>query len=331
MENTKILAILGPTSTGKTDLALQLARKFQGELISCDSRQVYKGLDIGTGKAPDKFKIENLKLKIKKENGQWIINGINIWMYDVVDPKKQYTVVDYVKDAGRVIEDVRSRGKLPIVVGGTGLYLKALLEGLPNLIVPTDKNLRKNLEKLSLEQLQDKLKELSPERWQDLNQSDRQNPRRLSRHIELLSMYPYMNTKEKYVGIAQRFNILKIGLSAPRHILYKRAEKKVLARIKQGIVAEAKKVHRKGLSLTRMRELGLEYGALADYLEGNIKDINELIKIMQGKIHGLMRRQLTWFKKELNVRWFDISKKEFPANVEKLAVKWYDRAHGTKN
>ena len=172
MSYQKVLVILGPTATGKTDLALILANKFNGELVSCDSRQIYRGLDIGTGKYP------NSKLQITKSKGFWEIEGIRVWMYDVISPKKQYTVADYVKNADRVIRDIGKRGKLPIVVGGSGLYLKALLEGLPNLAIPIDRNLRKELEILTLEQLQMRLKKLSPERWNLLNDSDRQNKRR---------------------------------------------------------------------------------------------------------------------------------------------------------
>lgn len=279
----KLLVILGPTATGKTDLALNLAKKFNGEIVSCDSRQVYRGLDIGTGKYPSQ------KSKVKSK----------IWMYDVADPRKQYTVFNYVQDANKVINDIQKRKKLPIVVGGSGLYLKALLEGLTNLSIPVNKKLRNSLSKLSLKQLQNKLQKLLPKKWQDLNQSDRQNPRRLIRAIELVGLKPNF-------AKTQNFDALKIGLTAPRDVLYKRADRKVLARIKQGMIEETIKLHKKGLSFKRMRQLGLEYGVLADYLDGKIKDTNELIKIMQGKIHGYIRRQLTWFAKEKDVHWFNI-------------------------
>ena len=146
----KLLVILGPTATGKTDLALQLAGKFQGELVACDSRQVYKGLDIGTGKEPRE------KGKVVKGKGFWEIDRAKIRMYDVADPKVQYTVADYVKEAAKAVEDISSRAKLPIIVGGTGFYLKALLLGLSNLSVPVDLKLRKQLEKLSVGELQEK-------------------------------------------------------------------------------------------------------------------------------------------------------------------------------
>lgn len=321
----KILVILGPTATGKTDLALNLAKKFSGELVSCDSRQVYRGLDIGTGKLPSQ------KSKVKRQKYCWEIDGINIWMYDVVDASKQYSVVDYVKDAERAIKEIRGRGKLPIIVGGTGLYLKALLYGLPNLAIPIDKKLRKKLEKLSLNKLQEKLQELSQDRWQSLNESDKQNPRRLIRQIEISftseESLPFDFVQGERVtirdGLSFKYDVLKIGLTASRNILYKRSDERVIARIKQGMINEAEGMQKRGLSLKRMKSLGLEYGVLADYLDGKIKNTNELIKIMQGKIHGFIRRQLTWFKKEKNVYWFDITEKNFPLDVEKTVTKWY--------
>jgi len=308
----RALIILGSTSTGKTDLALQLAKKFNGELISCDSRQVYKGLDIGTGKYPSQ------KSKVKRQKYCWEVDGIRIWMYDVVDASKQYSVADYVKDANKIIKDISNREKLPILVGGTGLYLKAFLEGLSNLEIPVDKKLRKELEILSTVDLQKRLQQISPERWEKMNYSDRQNSRRLIRAIELAGVKPS-------IGKVQSFDALKIGLTAPRNILYKRADERVLTRIKQGMIDEAK-----SLSLKRMRDLGLEYGILADYLQGKIKKEN-LTSVLQGKIHGYIRHQLTWFKKEKNVEWFDITTKEFPVNVEKLANAWYYHTDDSKN
>ncbi|MEK7616689.1 MAG: tRNA (adenosine(37)-N6)-dimethylallyltransferase MiaA [Patescibacteria group bacterium] len=312
----KLLVILGPTATGKTDLALSLAKKFNGELVSCDSRQVYRGLDIGTGKISNlKSQMSNVKIR----RGWWEIDGVNIWMYDVVNPRVQYTVADYVKKAEKIVKEVHNRDKLPIIVGGTGLYIKALAEGLPNLAVPIDFRKRKNLEKVSLISLQEKLKKVSSQKWQSLNASDKQNPRRLVRAIELAtSDVPVKFQPPSY-------EVLKIGLTAPRDFLYKRVDEGVFSRIKQGMVEETKKLHKKGLTFKRMRELGLEYGILADYLERVIKDIDSLTEIMQNRIHGFVRRQLTYFKKEKRIHWFDISEKGYIQKVEKKVSKWYYR------
>ncbi|OGE64979.1 tRNA (adenosine(37)-N6)-dimethylallyltransferase MiaA [Candidatus Daviesbacteria bacterium RIFCSPLOWO2_02_FULL_36_7] len=315
----KIIVIFGSTSTGKTDLALNLAKKFNGELVSCDSRQVYKKLDIGTGKLPGK------QVNTEKGNGFWWLDGVKVWMYDVVNFRQQYTVYDYVKDADQVIENILSREKLPIIVGGTGLYLKALLEGLPNLDIPVDQKLRKQLNNLTLEQLQQRLQKLDKKKWEGLNKSDRQNPRRLIRAIEITST---SSTSEESLRATVRgdFETLKIGLTAPRDTLYKRIDERVISRINQGMITEAESLHKHGLSFRRMRQLGLEYGILADFLEGRITSKGDLIKIMQGKIHGYARRQITWFKKEKDVYWFDIIGKDYLARIENLVAKWYDNS-----
>lgn len=314
----KILVILGSTSTGKTDLALKLAKKFNGELVSCDSRQVYKKLDIGTGKLPDR------KVKIEKGKRFWEMDGIKVWMYDVVNPKKQYTVYRYIKDADRIINEVIKRRNLPILVGGTGLYLKALCEGLPNLEIPLDKKLRKRLQQLSKKQLQEKLQQLAVDKWNNLNDSDKQNPRRLIRAIELITVKP---SKKRFTSNLQvKGNILKIGLVAPRENLYDRIDKRIISRVNQGMIKEAEKLHKEGLSFQRMKQLGLEYGVMADYLQGRITSREKLTNILQGKIHAFARRQVTWFKKEKNVHWFNITLEKYSDNVEKKVTKWYYQA-----
>ena len=317
----KLLAILGPTATGKTDLALQLASKFVGEIISADSRQVYKGLDIGTGKMPSRVK--SRESRVKKGKGFWEIDGAKIWMYDVVDPKRQYNVSRFVKVAETKIEEIFKKGKLPIIVGGSGLYIKALLEGLSNLKYPIDKKLRKNLSRLTKLQLQERLKGISLKLFEKLNSSDRENPRRLIRAIELGKV---KNQKLK----VKNYQVLKIGLTTRKDILYKISDERLISRIDQGMLEEAENLKAAGLSIKRMKQLGLEYGVLADFLVGNIKK-SDLTKILQGKIHGYIRRQLTWFKKEKGVNWFDITSKDFPVNIEKQVIKWYYSAHVTQD
>ncbi len=314
----KLLVILGPTATGKTDLALTLAKKFNGELVACDSRQVYQGLDIGTGKMPGE--VEGEEWKIKKNAGFWEINGVKIWLYDLVSLNKQYTVASYIKDAQKVIQDIHQRGKLPIVVGGTGLYLKALLDGIPNLTIPVDLKLRKQLAGLSKDQLQQKLINLSSKRWEKMNLSDRENPRRLLRAIELISMYGYIDKDLKSKPQHQRYDTLKIGLTAPREVLYKKVDLRVFDWINQGIIAEVDKLTDQGVSLDRFRDLGLEYRVIADYLDheqkfflnysgsaNKIEDQDQMVQIIQNQIHGYVRRQRTWFKKNQNIQWCERS------------------------
>ena len=310
----KVLVILGPTATGKTDLAIKLAEKFNGELISCDSRQVYKGLDIGTGKLPGG------QPSVIKGNGWWEIDEVKIWLYDVVDLKKQYTVADYVKDVNRVIDEISRRGKLPIIAGGTGLYLKALLEGLSNLGIPVDLRLRKELMKFSLDELQKKLQEISLQKWEKMNNSDRQNLRRLVRAVELNKSSSKLDSRLRG---NDSLDVLKIGLMAPRRILYERINEQVVEWVKNGIVDEVKRIIREGVTKQRIKNLGLEYVVVVEYLEKKIS-LDQMIEKMQSKVRQYAKRQITWFKKEKNVSWFDISNKNYVDKVENLVAKWYD-------
>lgn len=329
----KLLVILGPTATGKTDLALDLAKEFSGELIACDSRQVYRGLDIGTGKMPLR--------QVEKGQGWWKINGVKIWMYDVVAPKKQYTVADYVKDASKVIDAVSKRGKLPIIVGGTGLYLKSLLEGLPSLAVPVEKRLREQLVKLTVSQLQQRLKIVSPTRWRKMNQSDRANKRRLIRAIEFHTMYSYKRKVQSPPGgragskfKVQNYDVLKVGLTTSRESLYQKINARVLDWLDQGIVEEVNKLIKSGVSFMRLKALGLQYGLIADYLQGKIPSLDQLTIKMQRKIRQYAKRQLTWFKNPSTssgyINWFDVSSKNYAQKVEKMTLDWYNESHVNK-
>ena len=142
----KLLVICGPTSTGKTTLAVDLAKKFNGELISADSRQVYKGMDIGTGK--DLPKGAKIKLPWFQKYGYYELNGVKIWGYDLAAPRHEFNVAQYIKFAERLISDISKRGKTPILVGGTGLYIKAVIDGISTASIPKNNLLRKNLEKV---------------------------------------------------------------------------------------------------------------------------------------------------------------------------------------
>ena len=320
----KLLVLLGPTATGKTGLGLKLAKKLNGELVACDSRQVYIGLDIGTGKIPGNIK--NQKLNIKYGDGYWLIDGIHLWMYDVISPKLQYTVADYIQDASRAIKDIKKRGKLPIVVGGTGLYLRALLEGLPNLSIPVNKKLREELGKLTKYKLQKKLQKLSSKVWEEMNQSDRENPKRLLRSIELLLMYPYKRTYQISNIKYQKSEILKIGLVAPRQVLYENINSRVFDWINHGIIEEVKGLLGQGVSEERIKQLGLEYRVIIDYIDKSLSS-ELLIEKMQTKTRQYAKRQLTWFKREQDVSWFDISDRNYLGKIESLVGKWYHKAN----
>src|SRR3989344_5087951 len=316
----KVIVILGPTAAGKTDTAIDLAKKFSGELISCDSRQVYIGLDIGTGKLP------GIEVKVKKGNGYWEMDGVKVWMLDIADPKKRYTVFDYVKDREKVLEDIFKREKLPIIVGGTGFYLKSLLEGLDNLSIPSDKKLRIRLEKLSISKLQEELKKISAAKFEKLNNSDRNNPRRLIRAIELLSQ---KSNKKNVDAKSKDLDVLKIGLTTRREIIGKRIKDRILHRLDKGMIEEVANLLKNGLSIARLKELGLEYSIISDYVTGVIKNKEDLVKILRIKIGQYAKRQMTWFKKEKDLNWFDITEKNYYEMVEKMVADWYNLGHAS--
>lgn len=252
-------------------------------------------------------------------------------MYDMVLLNKQYTVADYVKDAERVIGEIGDRGKLPIIVGGTGLYAKALMEGLSSLDTPINKKLRQRLNFLSLKQLQKQLQKIAFEKWQSLNHSDKNNPRRLVRAIELKVSRKNLGDKGNLgnQGLAKKFDILKIGLNTSRDILYEKINKRVYEWIEEGILEEVKNLRKKGMSGKRFKELGLEYAVAVEFLEGKI-DFDEMLEKMKSKVRQYAKRQMVWFKREKNIFWFDISDKDYLYQVENLVTKWYHQLRKTK-
>lgn len=313
--NPKLLCILGLTSTGKTDLAISLASKLNGEIISADSRQVYKYLDIGTGKKPS----QRLTIKIQKDC--WEINNIKVWMYDVAMPAEQFNLYEYVTQAAEVIKKISARGKLPIIVGGTGLYIRSLTEGVSDFGSDSDE-FREELESLELEEIKERINKKNTKLLLSLNLSEISNKRRLIRLLERLSS---KSIGKSFSGLGESFDILKIGLTGDRKIINKRIDERVLVRIKEGMIEESKDlINRKILTFERMKILGLEYGVLADFLQGKIESREKLIETLQIKIHQFAKRQMTWFKKEKNVEWVDTTDTNFINNVESRVLSWYN-------
>lgn len=286
----KVLVVLGPTATGKSDLAVKLAKKYKGEVISADSRQVYKGLDIGTG-------------KITTEEMQ----GIKHHMLDVVDPNETFTVVQWQKQTEEIIEKIQDKNMLPIICGGTGFYIQAIVDGLVLPTVPPNYELRKELETKSLEELQNILKKADPERYMNI---DTKNKVRLVRAIEItksLGSVPKVHRKDS------KYEILQIGLKVDNDELKRKIKNRVVSRIKNGMVLEAENLHKNGLSFERMKELGLEYGLLSSLLKNEISE-KEFEEKLQTDIWQYAKRQMTWFNRDKRIKWFkpeeqkDISK-----------------------
>ncbi|MDP3962333.1 MAG: tRNA (adenosine(37)-N6)-dimethylallyltransferase MiaA [bacterium] len=293
----KILVILGPTATGKSDLAVKLAKKFKGEVISADSRQVYEGLDIGTGKIT------------KKEMG-----GVPHHLLDVADPKKQFSVVKYVRHAEEIIEDIIHRNKLPIICGGTGFYIQALVDGIILPEVPPNPELRKKLSKKTSSELMKILKKLDPKRASGI---DSHNSRRIIRAIEIAGVLGKVPPIRKIL----KYDPLFIGLDLPAEDLRKKIKIRLEKRLKKGMLEEARKLHKDGLSWKRMNELGLEYRYLALYLQKKIT-LDEMNKKLETEIWHYAKRQMTWFKKDKRIKWFD---PDHIGKIEKEARKFFNK------
>ncbi|MEK7612817.1 MAG: tRNA (adenosine(37)-N6)-dimethylallyltransferase MiaA [Patescibacteria group bacterium] len=273
----KVIAIVGPTSSGKSSLGVLLAKKFNGEIISADSRQVYRGLNIGTGKIS------------KKE-----MRGIPHYLLDVVSPKKQFNADDFVRLARNACSSILQKARMPIVVGGTGFYVDALLGRitLPN--VPPNAALRAQLEKKSAAQLFAMLKNLDPRRVKTV---EPKHKRRLIRAIEIAKALgkspPYRTSDVEY-------DVLWIGLN-PKNLKQK-IHARLSARIKSGMIAEAKRLHEAGLSYKRMDELGLEYRYLALYLQKKLT-YEQMLEQLERAIGRYAKRQSRWFKRNPEIVW----------------------------
>ncbi len=280
MNKPKILVILGPTAVGKSDLAVKIAKKYNGEVISADSRQVYKGLDIGTGKIT------------KKE-----MQGVHHWLLDVVSPKQTFNVVDWKQEAEERIEKILKRHKLPIICGGTGFYIESITKNIVLPEVKANKKLRKELKNKTTEELVKILKKLDSERLKNI---DTKNPVRLIRAIEIATT---LGKVPKIKSIPSKYEFLQIGVDLPTIELRERINKRLTKRIKAGMIKEGENLHKKGISFKRMRELGLEYKFLADYLDKKITK-EEMTTKLDFEIWHYAKRQMTWFRKDKTIKWF---------------------------
>ncbi|MEK9131284.1 MAG: tRNA (adenosine(37)-N6)-dimethylallyltransferase MiaA [Patescibacteria group bacterium] len=275
----KIIVVVGPTAVGKSEIAVRLAKRFNGEVISADSRQVYKGLDIGSGKITETE-----------------MRGVPHYLLDVADPKKVFTVADYKTLAEKAIFDILNRGKVPIICGGTGFYIDTVVNGIEYPDVPANQKLRNTLSKKTTEALFKMLQKLDPKRAKTI---DSQNMVRLIRAIEIvkaLGSVPKVKSKK-------RFNALTIGLDLPDTVLKEKISKRILARMGKGMVAEVRMLHKNGVPWKRLFALGLEYRIISLYLQHKLSK-QEMIATLEHEIWQYVRRQRAWFRRDREVRWF---------------------------
>ena len=328
----KLLVICGPTAMGKTALGIRLAKEFNGEIISADSRQIYQGMDIATGKD-----IQGGQwVKDKKLGDHWEIGGIPIWLLDVVHPNQEFSVAHYTNLVWKIIKAVWQKGKLPILVGGTGFYIKAIIDKIPTQEIPPNWSLRKELELKPIEALFEELAELDSSRAGQMNISDRKNKRRLIRAIEVARWR--VGNRLWQPPKQPQLNVLMIGLTTSLKVLYQRIDRRIEQQIKLGAEDEVKKLVSQGYlwNLPAMSAMG--YREWQPYLEGKAT-LNEIVVRWKYDEHGYARRQMTWFKKALRqaqgkqkqIHWFDITGKEWQDEVEKKVFIWYTQDDAKKN
>jgi len=275
-----LIVVLGPTASGKSAMAVKLAKRFNGEVVSADSRQVYRGMNLGTGKVS------------KKE-----MQGISHHLLDVTSPKKRFDVTQYRKLAQRAINQIFKRGKTPILCGGTGFYIQAIVDGLVIPEVKPDLRLRFDLDQLSTGELFNKLKKLDHKRAKII---DKNNRRRLIRALEIV-----IKTGETVPTLKRQplpYPVLIIGIKKEKKELSSLIKKRLLRRLKQGMVAEVKKLRKSGVSWKRLEEFGLEYRYIARYLQNKI-DYDEMVEHLQKESEHFAKRQMTWFKRDKRIKW----------------------------
>lgn len=305
-DRLNILAVVGPTASGKSELAVELAKKYNGEIISCDSRQIYKGLNIGSGKVAgtwSKSKPARLAGGSAIRNPQFVYKSIPHYCIDTIDPKKQYSVALFQKAAQKTMEDIFKRGKLPILCGGTGFWVDAVInnEKLPE--VKPNLKLRKELEKLSVEELFEKLKLLDPDRAAVI---DFHNPHRLIRALEIVITTGAPVPKLNIQSASQQtpFNILYLGIYPGQDTLYAKIDKRLKERLKKGMIKEVERLHAQGLSWKRLESFGLEYNFISLFLQKKITR-TEMEEQLSFAIKHYAKRQMTWFRKNESICWIE--------------------------
>ncbi len=280
----KLVVVLGPTASGKSGLGISLAQRFDGEIVSADSRQVYRGLDIGTA-------------KITPEEQLLVPH----YVLDVADPRQVYTVAQFQRDAIAAINDILEREHQPFLVGGSPHYIQAVVDNLDIPRIEPQPELRAQLEKHPLPELLTQLEQLDP---QSAATIDRNNPRRVIRALEvnLISGKPFSQQRNMAKPL---YRSLLLGIEWPREVLYRRIDARVDERMRQGMVHEVQKLLDEEVSHERLEALGLEYRYISRLLRGEFRDEDEMVERLKYAIHDFTRRQLTWYRKDKRIVWIE--------------------------
>ena len=306
-----ILFLVGPTAVGKSEVALLLAERFHGEIVSVDSMQVYRGMDIGTAKpsTSDRSRIAHHLL-------------------DVVDVTQPFDAAQFVGLATRAVLDIEKRGRTPIFCGGTGLYFKAFLEGLGE-SPPADPGLRAELESISLADLLQELAEKDPITY---GRIDRFNPRRVIRAVEVIRLTgkPFAQQRADWEGSRHASTASAsapdapclIGLTRPLEDLRHRIDLRVERMFRLGLIAETERLLQQGLSRNRTALQALGYHQVQQYLTG-VRSLPETIELAKTKTRQFAKRQMTWFRRQLDVEWLVVESRETAAHVAARVLKTF--------
>lgn len=278
----KIVVILGTNASGKSDLGIRLAAHFGSEIVSADSRQVYRGLDLSSGKITPAQAVT-----------------VKHHLIDVADISEYYSLAQFQRAAYAVIDAIASAGKLPFVVGGTGLYISAIVEGYQLVDAPPNDPLRTELESLSLSQLVERLERADPDTARRI---DKSNPRRIIRALEIASA-GYASSAGR--TNAPRYDCLQLGLTWPREILVERIEQRLRQRLAAGMIDEVARLRAQGISDLRLDKLGLELRFITRYLRGELGTLDDLRAQLGIAIRQFAKEQMTWFKRDKRIQWLD--------------------------
>ncbi|NTW27031.1 MAG: tRNA (adenosine(37)-N6)-dimethylallyltransferase MiaA [Candidatus Moranbacteria bacterium] len=293
---SKIIVVMGPTSSGKSSAALELAKKFNGEIISADSRQVYRKMNIGTGKVPG---IWSMKREV------FLSEKIPHHLIDVADPMEDFNVSHFKTLAEKAIVEILGKGKVPIICGGTGFWIDAVVKNVSIPEVAPDPELREILEKQSLEELFLQLQKLDPER---ANNIDSKNKVRLVRAIEIckaIGKVPNHKTWSMEHGASNKeYNFLQIGIKIERKELNEKIQKRLDERFDEGMITEVQSLHENGTTWQWMERIGLEYRWVSRFLQDQISEKEMREKLYFDIIH-YAKRQMTWLKRNKEIIWIE--------------------------
>lgn len=280
-EQGKLVVVLGTTACGKSGLGVELALRFGGEIVSADSRQVYRGLDLGTG-------------KITTEETK----GVPHYLLDIVSPNESYSVAQFQQDAYAAIDDILSRGKPPFLVGGTGLYVRAVAEGYTFQEAKPDPELRARLEQQDAPALYALFQEKT---GLTLSESERHNRQRLIRTLEKVFHGDSLTESPRNL----RYQVLQLGMTYPREVLNQRIEERLWRRVNDGMIEEVANLRANGATDAFLEGLGLEYRHILWYLQGRYQSVDQLCEELGRAIRQFAKRQVSWFKKDRDVLWLD--------------------------